>query len=140
MLKSEAVYNAIQKGEYDEMLTACYGADRLDANRTRYEEALGVWSRIYGRARKAAVYSVPYSILLAGDGADVAVPTDLDMVVVAADNYTNISRVRCRNYLGEDKSTAAHHSNRPYRSLVEPWEGTLLGEQQGAPYIRWSKK
>ncbi|MBQ8604526.1 MAG: hypothetical protein IJ410_06765 [Oscillospiraceae bacterium] len=129
MLKSEGIYNAVMKGEYDGLLTECYGADRLEYNRKRYEEALGVWSRIYGRARKATVYSVPYSVLLAGDGADVSIPTDLDMIVVAADNYTNISRVRCRNYLGEDNVDLYQHG--PYGDEGGFVIGVVRGVQQG---------
>lgn len=129
MLKSEGIYNDIKKGEYDGLLTEIYGADRLEYNRARYEEALGTWSRIYGRTRKAAVYSIPYSVLLAGDGADVSVPVDMDMIIVAADNYTNVSRVRCRNYLGEDNVDLYQHG--PYGDESGFVIGVVRGVQQG---------
>ena len=129
MLKSEGIYNDIKDFKYDEMLTEIYGADRLEHNRKRYEEVLAEWSRIYGRARKAAVYSVPYSVLLAGDGADVAIPTDMDIVIAVADNYTNISRVRCKNYLGEDNVDLYQHG--PYGDESGFVIGVVRGVQQG---------
>jgi len=112
MAKCDELYKAVVAGEYDRLLTELYGAENLEKNRTRYYELLQAWGAIYGRPRKAKVYSIPYSVLLAGDGADVAVPTDIDLVVVIDENQTNVSRVRGTNYLGEDLVDQFQHG--PY--------------------------
>ncbi|MBR5806556.1 MAG: hypothetical protein IKY30_07285, partial [Oscillospiraceae bacterium] len=102
MQKNEKILKAVMNGEYNDVLISYYGEDKLFDNKMRYEEALTVFGQIYDFKRDCRVYSMPYSVLLAGDGADIAIPTDKDFICVAADNGTNISRVRCRDHLGED--------------------------------------
>ncbi len=102
MIKQDVLIKSITEGEYDRLLTERYGAENLEFQKTRYIDLLTNWGMIYGRGRSCDVISVPYSVLLAGDGADIAIPTDIDLLAVVNRNDTNISRIRAVNYLGED--------------------------------------
>lgn len=128
MQKNEKILKAVMNGEYNDVLISYYGEDKLYDNKMRYEEALTVFGQIYDFKRNCRMYSVPYSVLLAGDGADVAIPTDKDFVCVAAENGTNISRVRCRDHLGEDNIDLYAHG--PYGMESEFTIGVIRGVQQ----------
>ncbi len=128
MQKNEKILKAVMNGEYNDVLISYYGEDKLYDNKMRYEEALTVFGQIYDFKRNCRIYSVPYSVLLAGDGADVAIPTDKDFICVAADNGTNISRVRCRDHLGEDNIDLYAHG--PYGMESEFTIGVIRGVQQ----------
>ena len=112
MIQSQKCLDAIIDGKYDEFFKKYYGEDKLEYCQARFREALTAWSTIYGRDREVAVYSVPYSVLLAGDGADVSIPTTMDLVVVANVNNTNIARVRLSGFDGEDEVDLYQHG--PY--------------------------
>ena len=128
MQKNEKILKAVMNGEYNDVLISYYGEDKLYDNKMRYEEALTVFGQIYEFKRDCRIYSIPYSVLLAGDGADVAIPTDKDFVCVAADNGTNISRIRCRDHLGEDNIDLYAHG--PYSMESEFTIGVIRGVQQ----------
>ena len=128
MQKNEKILKAVMNGEYNDVLISYYGEDKLYDNKMRYEEALTVFGQIYDFKRNCRMYSVPYSVLLAGDGADVAIPTDKDFVCVAAENGTNVSRVRCRDHLGEDNIDLYAHG--PYGMESEFTIGVIRGVQQ----------
>ena len=128
MIRSQACLDAIKNGEYDEFLKKYYGEERLEWCHARFEEALTAWSTIYGRDRDVSVYSVPYSVLLAGDGADVSIPTNLDLVVVANVNNTNIARVRCSGFEGEDEVDLYQHG--PYSEEAGLTISVIRGVQQ----------
>ena len=128
MQKNEKILKAVMNGDYNDVLISYYGEDKLFDNKMRYEEALTVFGQIYDFKRDCRIYSIPYSVLLAGDGADVAIPTDKDFICVAADNGTNISRVRCRDHLGEDNIDLYAHG--PYGMESEFTIGVIRGVQQ----------
>ena len=69
MAKCDEILKAMAEGEYDSLLKDLYGEENLDFQKERYTALLTNWGMIYGRTRTAAVYSMPYSVLLAGDGA-----------------------------------------------------------------------
>ena len=128
MQKNEKILKAVMNGEYNDVLISYYGEDKMYDNKMRYEEALTVFGQIYDFKRECRIYSIPYSVLLAGDGADVAIPTDKDFICVAADNGTNISRIRCRDHLGEDNIDLYAHG--PYSMESEFTIGVIRGVQQ----------
>ncbi len=128
MVKSDALIKSLMEGEYDEILAGRYGADKVEMQRGRYVNLVTEWSTIYGRGRKCDVISVPYSILLAGDGADLAIPTDIDLLAVVDENQTNISRIRCVNYLGEDLVDLFQHG--PYTLEADYTVAVIRGVQQ----------
>lgn len=129
MEKNQKILKAVMNGEYNEILIGTYGEDKLYNNKMRIEEALTTWGQIYDFNRECCIYSVPYSVLLAGDGADVAVPTDKDMIAVVGKNGANISRIRCRDFLGEDNIDIYQHG--PYGLESEFTIGVIRGVQQG---------
>ena len=128
MQKNEKILKAVMNGEYNDVLISYYDEDKLYDNKMRYEEALTVFGQIYDFKRNCRMYSIPYSVLLAGDGADIAIPTDKDFICVAADNGTNISRIRCRDHLGEDNIDLYAHG--PYGMETEFVIGVIRGVQQ----------
>ncbi len=128
MQKNEKILKAVMNGEYNDVLISYYGEDKLYDNKMRYEEALTVFGQIYEFKRECRMYTIPYSVLLAGDGADVAIPTDKDFICVAAENGTNVSRIRCRDHLGEDNIDLYAHG--PYGMESEFTIGVIRGVQQ----------
>lgn len=128
MAKCDEILKAMAEGEYDSLLKDLYGEENLDFQKERYTALLTNWGMIYGRTRTAAVYSMPYSVLLAGDGADVSIPTDVDFLTVVDPNTTNVSRLRGLNYLGEDLIDLFQHG--PYTVERDYSAGVLRGVQQ----------
>lgn len=138
MRKCDVLIKSITDGEYDRILKEHYGVDNLEFHRQRYIHTLTDWGMIYGRTRNAAVYSVPYSVLLAGDGADLAIPTDIDLVAVVDKNDTNIARVRCENYLGEDLPDLFQHG--PYTCESGFPVAVTRGVQQAYKHFGYKKQ
>lgn len=129
MINSKKLLKDVLNGEYNDAIISIYGEDKLYENKMRYEEALTVWGQIYGFDRDCRIYSVPYSILLAGDGADIAIPTDKDFICVVSDYGANVSRIRCRDFLGEDNIDIYQHG--PYGAETVFPIGVIRGVQQG---------
>ena len=129
MLESQKLLDNVIAGNYNEIFRERYGKENVEMCQARFKEALLTWSQIYGRDRKPAIYSVPYSVLLAGDGSDVSIPTNMDMIVVVDSNNTNVSRVRCSAHNGEDNIDLYQHG--PYSDESNFTIGTIRGVQQG---------
>ncbi len=137
MEKSNVLVQSITDGAYDELLARRYGAEKLERQKARYINLINEWQAIYGRGRKCEVISVPYSVLLAGDGADLAIPTDIDLLAVVDTNHTNVSRIRCVNYLGEDLPDLFQHG--PYTLEADFTVGVIRGVQQAFKALGYRK-
>lgn len=128
MQKIEKIKDALTRGEYDEMLTGRYSREKLEKQKQRYLDAVTFYGNTYGWDRKAAFYCVPYSVLMAGDGADVSLATDMDALVIASESGVNVSRVRAKNYTGEDNIDLYQHG--PYTSEYDFTDGVVRGVGQ----------
>ncbi len=124
----EKLHKAYERGDYDGDLARYYGDHNVERQRKRYVDALYFFGATYGWSRKISMYSVPYSVMLAGDGCDVSIPTDIDALMLVADNGTNVSRTRFRSFTGEDNIDLYQYG--PYTSEYGIITGLVRGVQQ----------
>ena len=95
---------ALLDGSYDERLTYIYGADALDAQKTRYAQAIDEFAALYGNDRDVALYSVAGRSELSGNHTDhnygcvIAASIDLDIIAVAAPRNDNTVRVKSAGF------------------------------------------
>ncbi|MEG1863522.1 MAG: hypothetical protein RR198_07955 [Oscillospiraceae bacterium] len=128
MQKVEKLLKALQADQYDEVLTKQYGIENLAKQKSRFENAVTRFGRIYGFDRRANVYSVPYSVLLTGDGSDIAIPTSLDAIAICISNDVNVSRLQARDYFGEDNIDL--YQKGPYEPEIDKSSGVLRGVEE----------
>ncbi len=131
----EKLHKSYESGEYDAQLIEFYGEENLERQRKRYTDALYFYGGTYGWSRKISMYSVPYSVFLAGDGCDVSIPTDIDALILVADNGTNVSRTRFRSFTGEDNIDTYQYG--PYSSEYGIVTGMVRGAEQGFRHFRY---
>lgn len=131
MIESQKLFDKVIAGDFNEFFKDYYGdnENKLAMCNARFTEAFKTWASVYGRDRKPTIYSIPYSILLAGDGADVSIATDMDLIIVVDANNTNISRVRVSGHNGEDNIDLYQHG--PYKEECNYTMGLIRGVQQG---------
>jgi hypothetical protein len=131
----EKLLEEYKRGKYDDRLKDFYGRDQLEYQKRRYEFSIGFFGATYGWDRKINIYTVPYSVILAGDGCDVAIPTDLDALMLVADNGTNVSRTRFRSFIGEDNIDT--YQAGPYTSEYGIVTGLVRGIQQAFRHFNY---
>ncbi len=103
-MKTTQLRAALKSGRFDERLTYIYGAEALETQKTRYENALTEFESIYGIDRDADFYSVAGRSELSGNHTDhnhgcvIAASIDLDIIAVAAKNEGNMVRVKSAGF------------------------------------------
>lgn len=135
MQRVDKVKKLLDRGELDSVLIQRYGQEHLEEQKLRYAEAVDFFGKTYGWDRKINIYCVPYSVLLAGDGADVSIATDMDALLLAADSGVNVSRLRIKNYTGEDNIDLYQHG--PYTSEYPLTAGVMRGIQQAFLHFKY---
>ena len=94
--------SALLAGEFDDRLTALYGAGNTEAQRARYATLADFFLETYGDREGSRFYSVPGRSEISGNHTDhnhgkvLAASIDLDIIAVAAaadDNYVHITSV-----------------------------------------------
>ncbi len=121
----EKLKEKLEAGEYDRLLSERYGEENLLKQKDRLTEDLTFFGNTYGWARTVRIYSIPYSIILGSDGADLAIPTDIDLVALVSLNETNVTRMRIKDFTGEDNMDIYQHG--PYGDEYERTMGVLRG-------------
>ena len=103
MTKATALQQTIRGGGYDAVFAALYGADRVSAQRARYERLLDGFIAVYGD-RETALFSVPGRTEVSGNHTDhqhgrvLAGSVNIDMIAAAAPNSLNQLRVQSEGY------------------------------------------
>ncbi|MFR5864829.1 MAG: galactokinase family protein [Acutalibacteraceae bacterium] len=89
MTKATALQQTIRGGGYDAVFAALYGADRVSAQRARYERLLDGFIAVYGD-RETALFSVPGRTEVSGNHTDhqhgrvLAAAVNIDIIAAAA--------------------------------------------------------
>jgi galactokinase len=113
-MNSIELITAIRGGSADAMLTRLYGADALDAQKTRYVTAVEAFGELYGTDRDLGIYSVAGRSELSGNHTDhnhgcvIAASVDLDIIAVAAKREDNVIRVKSEGFPEDVVDIAAY--------------------------------
>ena len=103
MTKATALQQTIRGGGYDAVLAALYGADRVSAQRARYERLLDGFIAVYGD-RETALFSVPGRTEVSGNHTDhqhgrvLAAAVDIDIIAAAAPTDDGCVRLKSEGY------------------------------------------
>ena len=103
-MKTAELKRYIEDGALDTRLTALYGENALDAQRTRYAAAVESFGELYGERDNVRLFSVSGRSELSGNHTDhnrgcvIATSIDLDIIAVAAPTADSIVRVRSEGY------------------------------------------
>lgn len=136
MKRLERIIKDMDAGEFDSLLHERYGDANFEMQKQRWHDAADFYGKTYGYDRKINAYAVPYSVLLAGDGSDIAMPTDMDALIMVSDNGTNITRLRCRDYTGEDNVDLYQHG--PYTMETEFTTAVVRGVLQAFNHFKYN--
>lgn len=136
MIRAKRVLDNIESGRYDRLFAQRYGEEKTAEQKERYRVALEFFGKTYGYDREIRLYSVPYSVILGSDGADIAIPTDIDRLALVAVNGTNVTRLRAKDFTGEDNMDMYQHG--PYSDEYDRTMGVLRGMRQA--FMRWDRK
>ncbi len=102
-MNTESIKKSLLAGEYNNTLTRLYGADRLDAQRERYVNAVNEFEKNYG-IREVSLFSVPGRTEIIGNHTDhnngrvIAASVDIDIIAVASKTDDNTVRIKSKGY------------------------------------------
>ncbi len=103
-MKTQEWITYVNNGGLDARLVALYGVDSVEAQRTRYTEAIEAFASLYGADREIALFSVPGRSEIAGNHTDhnrgcvMAAAVDLDILAVASKNETGTVTVKSKGF------------------------------------------
>ena len=128
MQRVDKLQKLLADGSLDETFSQRYGAENLQKQKERFDAAISRFGKTYGFDRSVNVYTVPYSLLLSGGGADMALPLNLDAIAICVKNDVNVSRFQARAYFGEDNVDL--YQKGPYEPEMDKTSGVFRGLQQ----------
>ena len=103
-MNTKTLLAGIEGGNFDTVLTALYGADQLDMQRTRYAKAVNEFVACYGEAEDVNVFTVAGRSEISGNHTDhnhgcvIAASINLDIIAVAAKNGENTIRIKSEGF------------------------------------------
>ena len=103
-MKTADLIKSINQGKADEMLTALYGKEALEAQKSRYIKAIGEFEKLYGVDRDACAYSVAGRTEISGNHTDhnygrvIAGSLNLDIIAIAAAREDSVIRVKSEGF------------------------------------------
>lgn len=103
-MKATELKELVKSGKLDEKLTSLYGEPQLEKQRQRYIKAINSFIDHYGDRDETAIFSVPGRSELSGNHTDhnagcvIASSIDLDIIAVAARDYSDIVCVKSEGY------------------------------------------
>ena len=104
IMNTQALIAALKAGTHDAALTALYGADMLDTQRTRYIAAVEGFCDTYGDGEDVSVFTVAGRSEISGNHTDhnfgcvIAASINLDIIAVAAKTDDTIIRIKSEGF------------------------------------------
>ncbi|MHB1153089.1 MAG: galactokinase [Eubacteriales bacterium] len=95
---------ALSAGEFDNNLTAVYGADAVLFQRKRYTGAVDAFAALYGEEREVRLFSVPGRSEISGNHTDhnhgrvIAAAVNVDIIAVASENNDGTIRIKSEGF------------------------------------------
>lgn len=95
---------ALSAGEFDDNLTAVYGADAVLFQRKRYTGAVDAFAALYGEERDVRLFSVPGRSEISGNHTDhnhgrvIAAAVNVDIIAVASENNNGTIRIKSEGF------------------------------------------
>ena len=103
-MKTTELIRAINEGKADEMLTALYGAEAIEAQKSRYTGAIREFISLYGEDRDVSAYSVAGRTEISGNHTDhnygrvIAGSLNLDIIAIASRRKDSTIRVKSEGF------------------------------------------
>lgn len=103
-MNTKEMISKLKNGGLDARLSALYGAEALEAEKARYEKAIGEFATLYGAERDIRLFSVAGRSELSGNHTDhnrgcvVAASIDLDIIAVASPSENGVVRVKSEGF------------------------------------------
>ena len=129
-MKTSELLTKLNCGELDNALVSLYGKDKLEAQKTRYAEAINEFASLYGSDRDVSVFSVPGRSEISGNHTDhnrgcvIAAAIDLDIIAIASVNGTDTVTVKSKGF---DPDSVSCNPEKPSPELFNTSSSLLSG-------------
>ena len=134
-MKITDIKNTINNGGLDGIFSDLYGAEKVAHARSRYENAIGEFEKLYGADRDAFLFSVSGRSELSGNHTDhnhgcvIAASIDLDIIAVASPTDGSVIRIKSEGFPEDVVDVSAYTT--PVSEKFGSSESIIAGMAEG---------